>query len=1262
MKKFESMKVVELKDCARKAGIKGYSRMKKQDLIDALVNAAEVKKNLLNEARTNAHLELQSDFDRAVLFWKKLKGLKRMSVDDYTDMVDSWKLLKSLLGVIDEDNATINVTETFSSVANKLAEIYDLEKDFSNSSDEDIKSFIMSTLENFSLSVFAKKLKKENTEIIKMSMDDFEFSDTNIVFDSSKASKFTGDEVKIHKGEMRIVESSEDAISRMLMERGLSSITVFMGKTSSDEEEKKLIDEAKRRVFTEGFTDKFSGKHYMFAFQNPSSCRKANFMFVEANNWDDVKSLWCEITGLKTWNDVLNAFCDENGEVVMAKVLARVSTRGSNSFNTMKIDPEMGEIIKAFNVKYVKDTETKVFKDYKTMKGPGLMEMVRGESRAITDGDGEGLVSYKAAAIIAAALKRISRNELDLFNEEFNRLHCDIHNVKSGSKIEKIIRKIPAVFQIRHGEKKGLLVRWNLEAIDATKDVQVIIPDSVRKFIGGEWSEYPLEICNFLKGKSNWAYLNPQFITALDWENPNALNKLVENWNVYQRESITDIAKAMEFHGMIKSSDDEENQTVASNLVTAMRTNKDLIDDFQILNWRKDQYRKFNDDMSIGRLMVHGQYTYMVFDPAYLLNKWFGLDLPCLASGEFYHNAKETDAALFRSPLIAPYEAKKVQLVNNEEYKYLADTVVFNGFDGAADDMGGGDHDGDTCEIVTGDTPDGRIIIDGVRDMDYVVWEPAQKAKKTPLTIESLINHLVTSATVDRTGIITNYASRAADIANHLKSLVYFAKKMNCENVTLVHPSQFGKGLGCKFNPKTATLQDGTKTFMAKGFVECSLTKQAKAKYSAEIKNGTFSVDNIEPADVEFNDNGIYGTFSFEEIEDKRQYFLGLVEILRILQGREIDGAKTGVYAEGISGEDFIDAVKVKFTPEHLITRQTLLDRDVAMFSQLNSFKSLSPLGRIHDYTKMLTEDITDMLNNGSNKSWTLQSLLTQEEYNTIYTTYNYGNKQGNLVDILRDFKKAYNSKIYNVMKNLSGDDNKISLNAIKEAEIENLYAFASNSGFTPEVVAVAAYLATYTKDSKQSEGLTYGWLLFDEIISVFARGNKKIDLFRLPDYVESVCIKNKIMYVNDKAYRSINAYDAEMVPVQIINGRPYAAVHKIANVVVTESPISIPNKPVYTIGAMGFKYHIAGDNPKDAWKRLVRENNFTVSISMDATGRAVMKIGDKSIAAVMSTDSSDFCLNGKKVKIVNNSQYAPNCPIEETDATIKNLKVMIVE
>ena len=70
MKKFESMKVVELKDCARKAGIKGYSRMKKQDLIDALVNAAEIKKNLLNAARTNAHIEVQNDYDRANLILK----------------------------------------------------------------------------------------------------------------------------------------------------------------------------------------------------------------------------------------------------------------------------------------------------------------------------------------------------------------------------------------------------------------------------------------------------------------------------------------------------------------------------------------------------------------------------------------------------------------------------------------------------------------------------------------------------------------------------------------------------------------------------------------------------------------------------------------------------------------------------------------------------------------------------------------------------------------------------------------------------------------------------------------------------------------------------------------------------------------------------------------------------------------------------------------------------------------------------------------
>lgn len=1254
---FEEMKVTELKDLCRKAGIKGYSRMKKTELVDALNNSKELKKSLQNEAKTFAKGELGRDFDKAVMFWKKVNSFKYMSTEAYYDMVDGWKLLTGLLGLVDDEKKYINITDSFKNTAQAISNVFCTnEVDFDGYSDEELKDYILDSLNNFSLSVFSKKLTKDTGEIIKMSMDDFEFGTDIITFNSTKASKFTGKEVKAHKGDMRIVETAEDAILRMLKEREnpLSSVTVFMGKTSQDKEELILINQTKRRIFTEGFTDTFSGKHYMFCFQNPSSCRKANFMFVEANTWDEVFTLWLEITGLKTWKDFEKAFYDKEGKVNMAKLLARVSTRGSNSFSVAKVAPDLAEVIKKFNVHYCSDTETKVYKDYKTLKGPGLMDMVTGEYREIVDGDGQGIVSYTSAAIIASSMRRISRDELDYFTNEFAKVDNDVRNVKPGSRLEKIIKKVPAVFQIRHGEKKGLLVRWNLEGIEVTKDIDVIIPDSVRKFIGGEWSEYPLEICNFLKAKGEWAYLNPQFISALDWENPNALIPIAEYWKNYEIESVTDMAKAQQFHGIIKSSDDESNKTISSNLVAAMRTSSDLIDDLQILNWRKDQYRKFNADMTIGRMMVKGQYTYMVFDPAYQINKWFDLELPCLTSGEFYHNGKECKAAMFRSPLIAPYEAKKVQLVNDEEYKYLADTVIFNGFDGAADDMGGGDHDGDTCEIVCDDNFFGKIIVDGVRDIPYVVWEPGQAAKKVPFNIENLIDHLVTSAVVSRVGIITNYATCAMDIVNHLKSAVHFAKLLGCENITLFHPRAFGKGLGYNYVPQTMII-DGKKTFAMKGYVECQLTKQGRYKHY-----NNFDITNVEPSDVDFAEEGLVGTFTFDEILKKAEYYLGLVEILRILQGREIDGAKTGVYAEGVSGEDFIEAVKVKFAPRHLITRQKTLDREVSMAANLNQYVSLSPLGRLHDYCTNVTANIVDMLGNGSNKIFLLQSLLTEEEAAIVNASYRMTDGSiKSLVQILKDRKKTYNLNVYNTMKNLNDEDDiTTTLNSIKSTEIDELYNLASILNTTPEVIAVASYIATYTKDSKQSEGLTHAWLLFDELLSVFSRGNKKFELFKLPSNVESACIVDKVLYVNGNKYIDINANDCENVVIQVINGRPYGLIHKISNNVITQRKSNVVfGSKTYTIGTLGFKYHIAGDNPKGEWKRLVRENGFVFDITMDATNRAVLSINGKSISALMSV-GADFDLMNKRVKVVNNAQIDP---IKETNASITNLQVVII-
>ena len=1274
-KTFETMTNKEIKRMCRKNNV-NYSGMSREQMIEAVKVAIQAKKDELQTAWRTAKEELGRDFDKAFMFWKKVNDLPYFKVEDYTDMVSGWKLLTSILGLVDDDKKFINLTDNVQATASAVASIFSPGEDVSSWNKEECTAYIMNTLEEFKLSVFSERITKEQYDLVKISIEDIQYDhNANMfVFDTSRL--YNPVTVKnAPKNGIPLLATSEDGISRILKEKKIDTISVFMGVPEYSLELNQGLPEDskdvhKHTLVRNGFYTT-SGKHYMPAFQSPSANRQATLSYVLVTGStieecrEQIQNMWLEVTGIHTWDEFLNEFCDKNGNVVIAKVVARIATRGSNSFSLDKVSPDISEIIKQFRVHYAKDTKTLVHKVYRTKEGNGLSD-IKETDVSIVDGDGQGIVSFTSSAYIATGLKRISRNDLEYFLKEFERVGKDASKVKVGSRLDKIIKRIPAVFQIRHGEKKGLLVRWNLEAITETKDIDVIIPDSVRKFIGGEWSEYPLEICNFLKKKDNWAYLNPQFISSLQWENPNALLEICRYWEKYELESIESIAKAQQFHGMAKSDDEDgkENSTNAGNLVSILRSSSDLIDDFQVINWRKDQYRKFNNDMKIGRVMVPGQYTYMVFDPAYQINKWFGIDLPCLVSGEFYHNGKDCKAMLARSPLIAPYEAQKVQLVNNENYRYLADTVVFNGFDGTADVMGGGDFDGDICEIVCDDTEIGKIIVDGVRECDYQVWSEAKSAQKVPFTWDNIIEYWATDgSTTDRTGVITNYASRALDIANHLASCVYFAKLMKCEDITFVHPRAFGKGLGSNVQPYVG-MENGKRTWVVKGLAQCKLTK--KAKESGKYDNN-FKPEDVEPWDVWFpcdygkDDTAVLGHKTFEEVEDSIKYFLDINEILRNDQGDEIDGAKTGFRPE------ILEFCKVVITANHMLSRQEVLDRDLAVASRLNVYQSLSPLGRVHDYSVMVADKVANAFEaKGSNKIFLLQSLLTEEESKMLNMSVRKPDGSiCSLVDYVADRKKAYNQKVYNAFK--QGID---IMNIIKENEIhgtlmsdgsranDGLYGVAEALRITPEVMAVSCYIATYTKDSKQSDGLTYGWLLFDELLSVFSRGNKKFELFRLPMNVESACISNKVLYVNSKKYININANDCSNVVIQVINGRNYALIQKIAdNVAVKRESNVVFGSKTYTIGTLGFKYHIAGNNPKEEWKRLVKENGFVFDITMDATNRAVLSIDGKSISALMPV-GADFDLMNKKVKVVNNMQTNP---IEETNASIKNLQVVII-
>ena len=855
------------------------------------------------------------------------------------------------------------------------------------------------------------------------------------------------------------------------------------------------------------------------------------------------------------------------------------------------------------------------------------------EERKTTPGDGMMICSLSYAAVLACSMRVISENEWETFNSLMSTVST-LEEAYDNIKLRKLICKIPSVFQIRHEGCKGIVVKYPLEFIPELKDMDIIVTKGARKFASVNWEESPLEVCNYLKRKDEWVALNPQFIQALKFENPNALNTIVDFWFDKLTASVNDIAKAQEFHGIISSVDGASETN--SNLVVALRNSSDLIDDFQIINWRKAQYEKFITDMQVGRILVPGMYTYMVCDPAYMLNDIYGLNLPALQSGEYWFNNIDCTAGAFRSPLIAPFEAQKFNCIERDDLWFYKDIVIFNGFDGAWENMGGGDFDGDTCAIVPDNTDLGKIIVDGIRTMDYVVWEPGLSAVEEEYSWDNMAKFNAKVAKVDRTGVITNYASRAMDISNHLESSIYFAKLLNCTAIYMVHPSQLPDN-GSEFQPCVMTIND-ERVFAIRGLVHCVMDK----------KDG-----------ITYDSNGIYGVKSFDEIQKIADEYLAKVEYLRLMQGREIDSAKTGIAAEGESGLDFVDSVKVEFTPQEMITRVEVLGRPVAQFAKANKYQSLSPLARVHDYVAKKKAEFTERFANGSDKVALLCKLLTAEENAQLRMNVRFSDgRTMSLLDYLKGRKVEYGRKMSEIFKaNLEDEEMKDIVSSFKESEIVALNQLANNLNISVEVVAVACYIVAYAKDGNFNTGLTYGWLLFNELISVFTRNNKKFELYRLPSYAEEVSVINGFLFVNDKKFAPIeNVTDTDYVPVQIINGKKYALIHKKSSNTVDISVSDGIVGKIYSLNMIyGFKYNCCGS--KDNWKAMVSNNGYNFDIEFDENSRIVTTLNGIIIGAVKTTntDLSLAELVGHTVHITTSANY------KETDSTIQNLVVRVV-
>lgn len=1307
MNNLETKKVAELRAMAKEMGLKGYSHMKKGEIIAMMTAVKEQENAEKQKVFDEARKVLGNDYSKAVAFFKNLKKVKRINTEAMPEVISFWQTLtgyqKAFVG---EGGSDVQFVDDIKLVAKEIAGIY---KVTAPEEDDECRDFILEYLELFTKATKTENLHKTNITMVKGSLDDIEFIDGRAVFDSSKASVFTQDEIRAARDEsgkiraLRVVGSSENGFYREMMdflgscdepEKKLS-VTLFVGEHTQDESKEAALNSKRRFIYENGFDDIATGLHYMPGCKGPSMDRKANIMFVTAKDWSEIFQLWFQVTGTHDENGFVRAF-GEN--VVMAKMLARLSSRGSSSFDTSKVYPEVAEAMAKARVLYVKDCTTMVRKAYNQLVAPNTLER-KEDDRELTIQDGAMCHSVRFGALITLAMRQITKNEYDELINLWD-AHCwkvgggNLWNVVPGSRLAQLINKL-LVVQIRHGSKKGMSIMADIENAgigsktyaevcsvipdgvdpDSFVDLRnwdIICPDSVRKFEDDEWDKYPLEICNFLKPKKGMVNLNPQFIESLEWENPNALIDIVRDLLQKAEESVDDPAKALEFHHVLG-----QQSEVASNLVDAITTSSSLINEVQIQKWRLDQYMKLVNDLEIGRIPVPGTYTYMISDPNGFLNATFGMELPELEAGQFVYNQLTCKAGMFRSPLIHPFEAQKVQLCEFQPYWYLHDVAVFNIKDGTADNMGGADFDGDTCAVIPDNTWQGKIIVDGIRNIDHDVWEPAQKAQKVYFrpnandaeAMKNLINHLVASSKVDRTGIITNHASRALDISNHLRSLVYFGKVLGCSKINFVHPAAFGEArqYGANFNPCTQML-NGEKVFVARGIVEGKFDKQKKT--------------------VVWNDgseDAIVGLKTFDEVSKYAEHYLTLVEILRVLQGREIDGAKTGVFAEGVSGLDFTDNVKVRVTPHTLMNRQVQLGRrSEEKAVDYNTFVTLSPWGRVKDFVHQYIYNadgtkkvsfITKLEENGIVKTAQLMRLLSEEEKVQLNQKWQMTNgSQKTVIEMLAERKVAYNTNIFNLQQaanelGYSLDDEEssddgfgtLSIGDLKDKEYLEIENISKICNVSMEVMAVAAYFATFgTKDGNLRSGMSYAWICIGDLLSVFSRENDKFGWFRLPNNTEDAYIADGTLYVNGHVRCTIDAYDCDSIMTKVINNKLYGWIQrKVKKVANKECVITEYAGKVFCLSIYGFRFYQSKDAQGFINAIQANGNQFQIVECMEGSqaGRLEAVVNGVKVAGIVPTKDLSMAvasLNGKTVQVVSNEYKVNANSITELNVIVR--------
>lgn len=313
-------------------------------------------------------------------------------------------------------------------------------------------------------------------------------------------------------------------------------------------------------------------------------------------------------------------------------------------------------------------------------------------------------------------------------------------------------------------------------------DVEIILPVSVVKL----WDSYPsleryLECCKEFghgfavtktceKELENERTLNYQFIQSYDLTDEE-IKELVQPSIDEIKETICgDADKTLLYlRGACGKNYDFDADT--NYLAKAIMIDRRVAKDPHTITVVGNMLKKCIDDLKIGRVKVHGNYSVIGCDPFAFCQKIFGCDVPdsekgLLKAGEIYSKCWVEDrdskrVVCFRAPMSVHNNIRVMNVVRNEDidfwYQYMPTVNIINCHDMFYPALNGADNDGDAI-LVT----DNEILLRNTRDVPAIVCVQ-KKAEKRVITDELLAqsNELGFG---DEIGSITNRITAMYDI------------------------------------------------------------------------------------------------------------------------------------------------------------------------------------------------------------------------------------------------------------------------------------------------------------------------------------------------------------------------------------------------------------------------------------------------------------------------------------------------------------------